>query len=234
MILPIIVMSSHNSKGLVETAYEAGANEWMSKPVNSHEAGARILEQVLATQKSNTDSNTPASRQSLRLLLERLLPGLCYATVPLQWSVALTACAWIQTRLLQLVGAEAEARMLQHFLPKAVIRKLQGGALPFTEDVPQATFLFADIVGFTTMCSTVSAKAVVDLLHALISAFDEATGPLGVFKVDTVGERMGPFRSPRLLGSPFFGIPPLLSQSQAQTSCVAIRCASIAPSARRC
>ena len=78
--------------------------------------------------------------------------------------------------------------MLQHFLPKAVIMRLKGGALPFTERVPQATFLFADIVGFTTMCDAVNAEVVVDLLHKLFSAFDEATGRHSVFKVDTIGE----------------------------------------------
>ena len=83
--------------------------------------------------------------------------------------------------------------MLQHFLPKAVIGRLKDGGLPFTERVPEATFLFADIVGFTTICSAVSAEVVVDMLHRLISALDEATGRLGVFKVDTVGD------PPRLL-----------------------------------
>ena len=93
-----------------------------------------------------------------------------------------------QTRILKLVGAEAEARMLQHFLPRAVIRELKGGALPFSEHVPQATFLFADVVGFTSMCSAVDAAVVVKMLHNLFSALDEATARHSVFKVDTVGE----------------------------------------------
>ena len=38
--------------------------------------------------------------------------------------------------------------MLRHFLPSYVIRKLRAGvALPFTEHVPCATVVFADIVG---------------------------------------------------------------------------------------
>ena len=94
----------------------------------------------------------------------------------------------MQTRILQLVSAETEARMLQHFLPKAVISKLKGGCLPFSERVPQATFLFADVVGFTTMCGAVDAELVVQMLHRLISTLDEATGRHGVFKVDTMGK----------------------------------------------
>ena len=43
-----------------------------------------------------------------------------------------------QLRMLRSVNAEAEARMLQHFLPKPVIEKLKDGKLPFTEPVPQA------------------------------------------------------------------------------------------------
>ena len=60
---------------------------------------------------------------------------------------------------------------------------------------PQVTILFADIVGFTTMCSTVPAEVVVGTLHRLFSAFDEETGPFGVYKVDTVGARIDRLRS---------------------------------------
>ena len=57
---------------------------------------------------------------------------------------------------------------------------------------PQVTILFADIVGFTTMCDAVDAEAMVNLLHILFSALDEATGRHSVFKVDTIGERICP------------------------------------------
>ena len=46
---------------------------------------------------------------------------------------------------------QAEARLLQHFLPQSVIDKVtNGAALPVTMDAPSATFLFADIVGART------------------------------------------------------------------------------------
>ena len=48
VLLPMIIMSSHNSKALVEAAYESGGNDWMSKPINMQEAGARVREQVLS------------------------------------------------------------------------------------------------------------------------------------------------------------------------------------------
>ena len=102
----------------------------------------------------------------------------------------------MQARILQLVSTEADARLLQHFLPDAVIRKLKGGGLPFSERVPEATFLFADIVGFTTMCSVVDAAVVVNLLHTLFSALDEATGKHSVFKVDTIGVCAPPCTGP--------------------------------------
>ena len=43
---PVIIMSGHNDKELVELAYNSGANDWMSKPVNAREAAARVREQV--------------------------------------------------------------------------------------------------------------------------------------------------------------------------------------------
>ena len=55
VILPIIIMSSHGSKILVEAAYESGGNnDWLSKPINMHEAGARVREQVLPRVKPAT------------------------------------------------------------------------------------------------------------------------------------------------------------------------------------
>ena len=92
--------------------------------------------------------------------------------------------------------------MLQNFLPKAVIRKLKDGCLPFTERVPHATFLFADIVGFTTMCNAVDAELVVGLLHRLVAALDETTERLGVFKMDTVGTNGARGSSGSTLASP--------------------------------
>ena len=53
-ILPIIIMSSHGSKSLVEAAYESGGNDWMSKPINMQEAGARVREQVRPSVKPAT------------------------------------------------------------------------------------------------------------------------------------------------------------------------------------
>ena len=38
------------------------------------------------------------------------------------------------------------------------------------------------------MCSEVESAGVVGILHRLFEGFDENLDPLGVFKVDTVGE----------------------------------------------
>ena len=107
------------------------------------------------------------------------------------------------------MSAEAEARLLTHFLPSAVIRELRAGvSLPFTREVPELNILFADIVGFTKLCSDVRAERVVGTLHKLFAAFDQMLAPLGIFKMDTVGahrNHRNPHNTPRYpLCLPFF------------------------------
>ena len=46
VLLPIVLMSTHNSKELAEGAYEAGANDWMNKPVSTREVASRVREQA--------------------------------------------------------------------------------------------------------------------------------------------------------------------------------------------
>ena len=45
-VLPIILMSTHSAKEVVEAAYDIGANDWMSKPTNTREVAARVREQA--------------------------------------------------------------------------------------------------------------------------------------------------------------------------------------------
>ena len=61
VILPIIIMSTHNTQEVVEAAYETGANDWMSKPTNTREVAARVRDQArLRTIPANA-ARTPPS-----------------------------------------------------------------------------------------------------------------------------------------------------------------------------
>ena len=48
---------------------------------------------------------------------------------------------------------------------------------------PQVTIMFADIVGFTSLCQKVSASVVMDFLNNLYSPFDDLASIYNVYKV---------------------------------------------------
>ena len=56
------------------------------------------------------------------------------------------------------------------------------------DSFPEATVLFADLVGFTTMSMLVPPKVVVKLLDEIFSAFDVLAERHGVEKIKTIGD----------------------------------------------
>ena len=50
------------------------------------------------------------------------------------------------------------------------------------------TIYFSDIVGFTTISSSLSAQEVSEMLDRLYVEFDNLAGTHGVFKVETIGD----------------------------------------------
>ena len=52
--------------------------------------------------------------------------------------------------------------------------------------------LFSDIVGYTSMSSSVNTADVFDMLNQLYTAFDALCDQHGVYKVDTIGDGLPP------------------------------------------
>ena len=99
-----------------------------------------------------------------------------------------------QRRLIEQQAAElAEAhatseRLLLNVLPGSVAERLKAGETTIADAYDDATVLFADLVGFTPLASSLSPADTVGLLDRLFSAFDQLAERHGLEKIKTIGD----------------------------------------------
>lgn len=79
-------------------------------------------------------------------------------------------------------------RLLLNVLPKPIAERMQRGEETIADNIAEATVLFADLVGFTTLSLHVSSEQIVCLLNEIFSAFDALAEKRGLEKVKTVGD----------------------------------------------
>jgi class 3 adenylate cyclase len=79
-------------------------------------------------------------------------------------------------------------RLLLNILPPPIAERLRRGERVIADRFDDVTLLMADIVGFTSMSSHMSAREVVDMLNSIFSAVDELVDRHGLEKVKTIGD----------------------------------------------
>jgi class 3 adenylate cyclase len=82
----------------------------------------------------------------------------------------------------------ASETMLRNFLPDRIMARLREGERSIAEAVGEATVLFADVVGFTSLTHRMASGHVVEVLSAIFNRFDEISDAKGVEKVKTIGD----------------------------------------------
>lgn len=82
----------------------------------------------------------------------------------------------------------ASETLLRSFLPDRIMARLREGERSIAEAVGEATVLFADIVGFTSLTHRMAPGHVVEVLSAIFNRFDEISDVKGVEKVKTIGD----------------------------------------------
>jgi guanylate cyclase len=92
-----------------------------------------------------------------------------------------------QHRLLEAEQARSE-RLLLNILPAPIADQLRAGATTIAESRPEATVLFADIVGFTPLGESLGARELVDLLNDVFVAFDDLAQAADLEKIKTIGD----------------------------------------------
>jgi len=78
--------------------------------------------------------------------------------------------------------------VLSTLLPREILDEMKAGRPALAYHYNDMTFLFADIVGFTSYCASHSPEQALNLVTRLFAAFDQCTARLGVYKVCTIGD----------------------------------------------
>lgn len=83
---------------------------------------------------------------------------------------------------------ERARALLLNILPEKIAARLQQGDTTIADQHEQASVMFADIVGFTQLSTSMSANALVERLNRYFSAFDSLVKKHGAEKIKTIGD----------------------------------------------
>jgi adenylate cyclase len=78
--------------------------------------------------------------------------------------------------------------LLLSILPQAVVDRIKAGDSLVADQVPEATILFADIVGFTRLAARLGAADLVQFLNTVFSTFDRLAELHGAERIKTIGD----------------------------------------------
>jgi class 3 adenylate cyclase/CheY-like chemotaxis protein len=94
-----------------------------------------------------------------------------------------------QSNLLAVQAERARSdALLLNILPAPVAERLKAGPGTLADSFPDATVLFADIVGFSRLAAQVTPEALLDYLNEIFSAFDHLVDRYGLEKIKTIGD----------------------------------------------
>lgn len=83
---------------------------------------------------------------------------------------------------------ERAEKLLLNILPGPVAERLKNSSQPIADGFADVTVMFADIVNFTQVASTLSPAQVFSMLNDVFSAFDELADKHGLEKIKTIGD----------------------------------------------
>lgn len=97
--------------------------------------------------------------------------------------------AAIETQTRQLAEKNEEnERLLLNILPAPIATRIKGGETHIADGFQEASALFADLVGFTELSTSVSPDALVQILNDLFSRFDQLMVDRQIEKLKTIGD----------------------------------------------
>lgn len=83
---------------------------------------------------------------------------------------------------------EKSEQLILNILPSPIANRLKQDHRIIADDFAEVTVLFADIVGFTQLSSSISPIVLLDLLNQIFTAFDRLCEEHGLEKIKTIGD----------------------------------------------
>ena len=105
-----------------------------------------------------------------------------------------TGISWISRRKLESAhealqnSYERSESLLLNILPASIAERLKAQAGVIADDIPEASVLFCDLVGFTELAAGQTASQTVEMLNGVFVAFDEAIASRGLEKIKAIGD----------------------------------------------
>ena len=83
---------------------------------------------------------------------------------------------------------ERSETLLLNILPPSIVERMRNGETVIADRIAEATILFCDLVGFTTLSADLTADRTIDFLGQTFAAFDRLVAELEVEKIKTIGD----------------------------------------------
>jgi class 3 adenylate cyclase/CheY-like chemotaxis protein len=168
--LPIIMVTASTEPEDLQLAFDAGAIDYITKPLNKVELLARVRSSLRLKQEMD---RRKAREAELVQVNERLGHTL----------------ASLDEKHRQLLAEQDKSeRLLLNILPKAIADRLKQDQGVIADSFPNVTVLFADIVDFTRLAAHASPGEVVSLLNDIFSRFDRLAETHHLEKIKTIGD----------------------------------------------
>jgi adenylate cyclase len=161
--LPIIMVTASTESADLQLAFDAGANDFISKPFNRIELLARVRS---ALRLKHEMDKRKAREWELRAANEALS---------------------LKHRLLQ-EEQERSEQLLLNILPQPIAQELKHHKGIIAHSFDEVTVLFADIVDFTKLSASILPEELVILLNEVFSRFDRLAELHGLEKIKTIGD----------------------------------------------
>jgi len=144
----------------------------------------------------STHENTDLVSTELGALRRQIIMGFFLLGLPVA-ALSAFAARVVSRRYESIIDArnrdvEAERERAEHLLlnilPSDVADELKSGRTTIAKRHEQVTVLFADLVGFTPLASTMPPEETVGLLNRIFSRFDDLADAHGLEKIKTIGD----------------------------------------------